>query len=563
MERDRIAALKRSFEVEDVDSSSHSSSPHTRRAPSNVQRSAMSLTSGRYYELGSNGTKPPDTSKPKARTPEPVSRRTELGFDISSNNNGKAIEGSPSPGTARFGLRRPDVLSHSKMPETQKHSVTFSKTLETIAPITRSASTIVPHASAKLPETTFRKSEPPSPADGSARKPETSVTKSPDTKGHDSLHHPPVTTRCPSPNQVGRKSPSSDRQSKYNPILQITSFYGNMADVGKTPVARNEKTNSEFGYVGIDAILEQMRRKAMKQGFEFNIMVVGQSGLGKSTLMNTLFKSKVSRRSLMTSEEERIPKTIEIKSISHDIEEKGVRMKLTVIDTPGFGDQINNENCWQPIMKFINVQYEQYLQEEINIERKKRIPDSRVHCCIYFIPPTGHCLRPIDIEFMRHLSKVVNIVPVIAKADTLTLEERDFFKQKIREDLRANEIDIYPQKEFDEDAEDRIINEKIREMIPFAVVGSDQEYQVNGKRLLGRKTRWGTVEVENTAHCEFAYLRDLLIRTHMQNIKDITSSIHYEMYRVRRLNENNTQPNGQQAIHANGVPEHEVLSHEM
>ncbi len=56
----------------------------------------------------------------------------------------------------------------------------------------------------------------------------------------------------------------------------ITSFYSNMADVGKTPVARNEKTNSEFGYVGIDAILEQMRRKAMKQGFEFNIMVVGK-----------------------------------------------------------------------------------------------------------------------------------------------------------------------------------------------------------------------------------------------------------------------------------------------
>lgn len=32
---------------------------------------------------------------------------------------------------------------------------------------------------------------------------------------------------------------------------------------------------------------------------------------------------------------------------------------------------------------------------------------------------------------MRHLSKVVNIVPVIAKADTLTLEERDCFKQTV------------------------------------------------------------------------------------------------------------------------------------
>uniref|UniRef100_A0A3P9PRI5 Septin 9b n=1 Tax=Poecilia reticulata TaxID=8081 RepID=A0A3P9PRI5_POERE len=318
----------------------------------------------------------------------------------------------------------------------------------------------------------------------------------------------------------------------------------------------------DFSYVGIDAILEQMRRKAMKQGFELNLMVVGQSGLGKSTLMNTLFKSKVSRnKSVQSNPEERIPKTVEIKSISHDIEEKGVRMKLTVIDTPGFGDQINNENCWQPIMKFINDQYEAYLQEEININRKKRIPDSRVHCCIYFIPPTGHCLRPLDVEFMRRLSKVVNIVPVIAKADTLTLEERDSFKQTIREELRANGIDVYPQKEFDEDAEDRMINDKIREMIPFAVVGSDQEYQVNGKRLLGRKTKWGTIEVENIAHCEFAYLRDLLIRTHMQNIKDITGSIHYETYRVRRLNESNGHPG---ALQANGVAaQHEALSHEM
>lgn len=37
---------------------------------------------------------------------------------------------------------------------------------------------------------------------------------------------------------------------------------------------------------------------------------------------------------------------------------------------------------------------------------------------------------------------------------------------QIREDLRANEIDIYPQKEFDEDAEDKMINDKIR-VCPF------------------------------------------------------------------------------------------------
>ncbi|XP_078096887.1 neuronal-specific septin-3-like isoform X2 [Mustelus asterias] len=294
-----------------------------------------------------------------------------------------------------------------------------------------------------------------------------------------------------------------------------------------------------FGYVGIEAVLDQMRRKAMKTGFEFNIMVVGESGLGKSTLVNTLFKSKVSRKSCTPNFMEKIPRTVELQTISHIIEEKGVKMNLTVIDTPGFGDQINNENCWEPIVKYINEQYEKYLREEININRKKRIPDTRVHCCVYFVPPTGHWLRPLDIEFMNRLDKIVNIVPVIAKADTLTLDERREFKQRIRQDLRNYSISVYPQTEFDEDPEDKLLNDTVREKIPFAVVGTDQEHQVNGKKILGRKTKWGIIEVENGAHCEFANLRDLLIRSHLQDLKDVTHKIHYETYRVRRLNESN------------------------
>ncbi|XP_073350354.1 uncharacterized protein septin12 isoform X1 [Pagrus major] len=294
-----------------------------------------------------------------------------------------------------------------------------------------------------------------------------------------------------------------------------------------------------FGYVGIEAVLDQMRSKTMKAGFEFNIMVVGQSGLGKSTLVNTLFKSKVSRKSCTPNYEEKISKTVKLHTVSHVIEEKGVKMKLTVIDTPGFGDQINNDNCWEPIVKYVNEQYEKYLREELHVNRKRRIPDSRVHCCIYFLPATGHRLRPIDVEFMKRLGKIVSIVPVIAKADTLTIEERQEFKERIRQDLVANGIHVYPQKEYDEDPEERILNNSIRESIPFAVVGTDKEHQVNGNKVLGRKTNWGIIEVENVAHCEFANLRDLLIRSHLQDLKDVTHNIHYETYRVRRLNESN------------------------
>lgn len=34
-----------------------------------------------------------------------------------------------------------------------------------------------------------------------------------------------------------------------------------------------------LGYIGIDTIIEQMRKKTMKTGFDFNIMVVGRKGL--------------------------------------------------------------------------------------------------------------------------------------------------------------------------------------------------------------------------------------------------------------------------------------------
>lgn len=40
---------------------------------------------------------------------------------------------------------------------------------------------------------------------------------------------------------------------------------------------------------------------------------------------------------------------------------------------------------------------------------------------------------------------------------------------QIREELRANGIDVYPQKEFDEDADDRLINDKIRVSSVFSL----------------------------------------------------------------------------------------------
>ena len=50
---------------------------------------------------------------------------------------------------------------------------------------------------------------------------------------------------------------------------------------------------------------------------------------------------------------------------------------------------------------------------------------------MYFIAPTGHGLKPLDVEVMKKIHKKVNIIPVIGKADSCTVKEVNMFKTKV------------------------------------------------------------------------------------------------------------------------------------
>ena len=82
-------------------------------------------------------------------------------------------------------------------------------------------------------------------------------------------------------------------------------------------------------------------------------------------------------------------------------------MKIYLFLT-GFGDAVNNSECWNPVIKYVEDQYDDFLDSESKVERFP-ITDSRVHVCLYFIAPTGHCLKPLDIEFMKRIHEKVRV----------------------------------------------------------------------------------------------------------------------------------------------------------
>uniref|UniRef100_A0A8B9NJK7 Septin-type G domain-containing protein n=1 Tax=Accipiter nisus TaxID=211598 RepID=A0A8B9NJK7_9AVES len=295
-----------------------------------------------------------------------------------------------------------------------------------------------------------------------------------------------------------------------------------------------DSSEDDKEYVGFATLPNQVHRKSVKKGFDFTLMVAGESGLGKSTLVNSLFLTDMYRDRKLLNAEERITQTVEITKHVVDIEEKGVKLRLTIVDTPGFGDAVNNTECWKPVADYIDQQFEQYFRDESGLNRKN-IQDNRVHCCIYFISPFGHGLRPLDVEFMRALHQRVNIVPVLAKADTLTPAEVERMKNKIREEIDHYGIRIYqfPECDSDEDEEFKLQDQALKESIPFAVIGSNTVVEAKGRRVRGRLYPWGIVEVENPSHCDFVKLRTMLVRTHMQDLKDVTRETHYENYRTQ------------------------------
>ncbi|CAN6630276.1 cell division control protein 11 [Trichomonascus vanleenenianus] len=292
-------------------------------------------------------------------------------------------------------------------------------------------------------------------------------------------------------------------------------------------------------------------KKSQKRGLKFTVMLCGAGGCGKTTFINTLCGREVVSpldRPVFDAQEAHEDPVMELVTVCEDLpdDHNGV-LTIKFIDTPGFGDSLDNTQSFERILRYIEEQFDEVLAEESRIKRNPKFTDNRVHALIYFIEATGHGLREMDVEFMKLLASKVNIVPVLAKADALTPDELVENKRLIMEDIEHYNIPVYSfpldDEDEDEDDVDAYYSEEageghessLKHMLPFAVIGGSTWIKVGGKTVQARQYPWGYVDIEDPKCSDFAVLSDVLLRTHLLDLKETTHDFLYENYRTDKL----------------------------
>lgn len=299
--------------------------------------------------------------------------------------------------------------------------------------------------------------------------------------------------------------------------------------------------------------LQLRKKKILKKSLNFTIMVIGQSGSGRSTFINTLCDQLIvdssSTVNMYSPEELSYPdRELQLRKSNVELEDnEGVKISLNIIDTPGFGDSINNSVSFKIIKDYIKYQFDEILVEESRLRRNPRFKDRRIHVCLYFINPTGHGLKEMDVEIIRELGGYVNILPCISKADSLTVDELKLNKRLIAEDIEHYQLPVFDfnneyfsyEDNIDDDTAE--LNKYLQRAVPFAVMGSNAttEDPVTGDIKRIRKYPWGTVDIFDNDISDVSTLKNTLLITHLNEFKDFTQEVLYENYRTRTLGEAN------------------------
>jgi len=274
----------------------------------------------------------------------------------------------------------------------------------------------------------------------------------------------------------------------------------------------NFASESDLGKSGLQA-LKMKHQKDLQRlcNIKFNVMVIGESGLGKSTFIDAFLNQKYNTVPVITPSTEKIIERQGIRNFEH------INFRINLIDTPGYHQGRSMESWYTEIKQYIIRQFDNYKNatKEARTKRKTEKPvveDKRVHAILYFL--RGPRISDEDVKYMKRLQKYGNIIPVIAKGDAYSKEEVNEVKRMFLEKTNRKGLELFNFESALGDDEEKL--EELRKgnfgsCPPFVIISSIKKIEISpGKYIYGREYPWGLCNIENPQHSDFMLLRTLL-----------------------------------------------------
>jgi GTP-binding protein EngB required for normal cell division len=241
----------------------------------------------------------------------------------------------------------------------------------------------------------------------------------------------------------------------------------------------------------VSELLARTHDQMGKPHLQLNVMVVGKTGLGKTSCINNLFETKVKEKQKETQQ-------TQSQIFHHFVKDfnSSIVLDLTVVDTVGLGSSLHGASDYLPLqMQTISFLRQRVMMEQSN--RRKRheedirkfdLPTPQVHLILYFAPP--HRLDGVDKAYIQKLAEWAPVTMLIAKADCMTDDERQQSK-----DLVVAAFD-------GEDKRGRrtFLTGGNTEGEPFAVLCRNRKYN--------RDIEWS---VEQRSHSDFPTLKEFIL----------------------------------------------------
>ncbi|ADM10993.1 Cdc3-like septin [Encephalitozoon intestinalis ATCC 50506] len=300
--------------------------------------------------------------------------------------------------------------------------------------------------------------------------------------------------------------------------------------------------------IGVSNLPNVKYRSFCKAGIDFNIMIIGSSGLGKSSFINQMLGEPVLSSDPFLKEDDgnqsneitRVSDTdgaeeqedryfhrnslINIQISKFFVMENEFQTRITVAEVDGVGDNVCNEECWVPVVELIQNNFKDYLEQERKNVRPL-IKDKRIHICLYFLEPNPSHVKLVDIKTMKEISKICNLIPVVGKSDLLSDLERQECSDRIAEAISAENIDV-----FYLDVPDR---ERIgKSEYPFFVIAKNVDHEDTPGH--NREYPWGTMVPEKVGSNDFYLLVDSLIAKNLIKLVEATETF-YDDYKTKEI----------------------------